>query len=80
MYTHLEVQMSRLMMLAVGLCALTASAQMSFDVASVKLAPPPSSGLILQGCRGGPGSSDPGLWTCTNSTLKQLILNNFPVS
>jgi uncharacterized protein (TIGR03435 family) len=49
---------------------------LTFEVASVKLSPPPN-GLIRVGCTGGPGSKDPGRWTCQNTTVFNLISNAY---
>jgi len=48
---------------------LTGGAQ-TFEVASLKLASQNARGRM---CKGGPGTSDPGLWTCTNVPLGYLI-------
>jgi uncharacterized protein (TIGR03435 family) len=45
-----------------------ACAQSAFDVASVKPAQETS-----VGCRGGPGTADPGMWRCGNLSLANLI-------
>lgn len=42
-----------------------------FEVASVK--PSPSSHGPAVGCRGGPGTNDPGLFACSNQTLGNLV-------
>jgi uncharacterized protein (TIGR03435 family) len=44
----------------------------AFEVASVKLAALAEGPRIMQ-CKGGPGSSDPGLFTCTNYNLANLV-------
>ena len=49
--------------------AMCAGAQ-SFEVASIKPASPDARGIT---CGGGPGTSDPGLWTCSNVPLGFLI-------
>src|SRR5271157_2276793 len=50
----------------------TADEPVAFEVASVKLAPLADGPWIAQ-CKGGPGSSDPGLFTCTNYNLATLV-------
>jgi uncharacterized protein (TIGR03435 family) len=45
----------------------------SFEAASVK--PAPLAGPVS--CSGGPGTSDPGLWTCSNVPLAFLISNAY---
>jgi len=61
-----------------GFIALAAGAQPSFEVASVKpSAPIDTSGPLRSapsGCRGGPGTNDPAIWTCSNMSLSRLIL------
>jgi uncharacterized protein (TIGR03435 family) len=58
-----------------ALVALTGQAQPSFEVASVKPSPPRQEGVRRPvGCRGGPGTSDPGLFTCTDMPLSTLIM------
>jgi len=46
----------------------------SFEVASVKPAPPPGAGLM---CSGGPGTSDPGIWKCSFVPLSFLITHAY---
>jgi uncharacterized protein (TIGR03435 family) len=51
---------------------------LTFEVASVKASPPrPPNGLIRVGCAGGPGTKDPGRWTCQNMTVFNLITNAY---
>ena len=54
----------------------------SFEVASVKVAEPPKPDaqgrlFVMRGCRGGPGTSDPGTLTCDNTPLKQLLVRAY---
>jgi uncharacterized protein (TIGR03435 family) len=50
----------------------------SFEVASIKPAPPPEQTIMMGiGCRGGPGTNDPGRWTCVNLNLPILVRNAF---
>lgn len=51
-----------------------ADASSSFEVASIKPAPPrePNMGMRV-GCDGGPGTKDPSRWTCQNMTVSNLI-------
>ncbi len=42
----------------------------SFEVASVKPASPAATGMW---CSGGPGTTSPGIWTCSNAPLAYLI-------
>jgi uncharacterized protein (TIGR03435 family) len=54
-----------------------ATPRFEFDVASIKLAPPPGQGRIRIGNTGGPGSPDPGLFSCTNCTMPMLLISAF---
>jgi uncharacterized protein (TIGR03435 family) len=49
------------------------SAKPEFEVVSIKPAPPPGMQRIRVGNTGGPGSPDPGLFSCTNCTLGMLV-------
>src|ERR1035441_9538661 len=49
-------------------CASIACAQTSFEVASLKLAQEKATR-----CSGGPATSDPGMWSCSNISLANLI-------
>src|SRR5436853_6743212 len=48
----------------------------TFEVATVRPSTPMQQGggqrMFMMGCRGGPGSSDPGRYTCQNMTLLAL--------
>ena len=67
----------RTLTLLCALSTLTASAQESappspsFEVASIKPADPSARGSR---CSGGPGTSTPGQWSCTNCPLAALIM------
>ena len=52
---------------------------LTFEVASVKASPPrpANGGPIRIGCTGGPGTQDPGRWTCPNMTVWNLISNAY---
>jgi uncharacterized protein (TIGR03435 family) len=61
-------------LLAGGAGSAQPAGSASFEVASVRLSPPPQSYAgISGGCNGGPGSGDPGLWTCRNVSMSILI-------
>jgi uncharacterized protein (TIGR03435 family) len=54
----------------------------SFEVASVKVAEQPKPDaqgrlFIMRGCRGGPGTTDPGTLTCNNTPLRQLLVTAY---
>jgi uncharacterized protein (TIGR03435 family) len=53
--------------------AQTTAAPLSFEVASLKPAAPPTDGRIMRRMAGGPGSPDPGQLTYTNVTVKMLL-------
>jgi uncharacterized protein (TIGR03435 family) len=65
--------------LAVLIVAQAAVAQ-TFEVASVKQAPPPSGGRQMVGMTGGPGSSDPARVRFSNVTLRNLVENAYGVA
>jgi uncharacterized protein (TIGR03435 family) len=51
---------------------------LTFEVASVKASPPRQPNVPMRvGCNGGPGTKDPGRWTCTNMTVSNLITNAY---
>ncbi|MEO8593455.1 MAG: TIGR03435 family protein [Candidatus Solibacter sp.] len=55
---------------------------MVFEVASIKVAPPPEASPIgrvamRMGCTGGPGTQSPGQYTCMNSPVSVLISQAF---
>ena len=49
----------------------------TFDVASVKLPPPRTFSRPPLGCSGGPGTSSPGRFACTNGTMIDLLRRAF---
>lgn len=60
--------------LLASLLAAVSHAQPAFEVASIKPTPIAQQGPGHPGgCRGGPGTSDPGAWTCANMPLSDLI-------
>lgn len=56
-----------------------AQPQPAFEAVSVKPSPPTGDSYSV-GCRGGPGSSDPGLLHCWNYSLANLIVRAFQVT
>jgi uncharacterized protein (TIGR03435 family) len=64
----------------------TPDGQPSFEVATIKPAPPPAaikgSGdrvMMMMGSRGGPGTNDPGRYTCNNCNLQMLMIQAYGV-
>ncbi len=68
-----------LLLLASGL-AFAQTSDPAFEVASIKPSPPPDGRGMVMGCKGGPGSADPGLWRCTNATILMLITRAYGLS
>lgn len=52
---------------------------LQFEVASVKPAPPRKEGAPrgTMGCSGGPGSKDPGLYTCSNASVSLMAIQAY---
>ena len=57
----------------IAFTCFAAHAQPAFEVASVKASKPPDGTPRGIGCRGGPGTSDPGLITCENMSPSLLV-------
>lgn len=57
----------------------SAAGQPGFEVATVKPAAPQTPGRMMMGCRGGPGTPDPGRFTCTNANLNMLVWRAYDV-
>jgi uncharacterized protein (TIGR03435 family) len=47
--------------------------ELQFEAATIKPSPPSDARSPASGCRGGPGTSDPGLFTCSNMPLAYLL-------
>ncbi len=63
---------------AAVLGAQTPNGQPSFEVASIKPAPPRVPGQrMMVGIRGGPGTDDPGMFRCSNCNLVMLIVQAY---
>jgi uncharacterized protein (TIGR03435 family) len=60
----------------VGLAQSPAN-QPTFEAASVKRSDPTATELAPNTCQGGPGTSDPGLFTCTNAALNVLVIRAY---
>lgn len=65
------------LLLLAGAFGVAQTADPAFEVASIKASPPPDGHGMVVGCKGGPGSADPGLWRCTNATILMLILRGY---
>jgi uncharacterized protein (TIGR03435 family) len=63
------------------LFALTLFAQSgpTFEVTTIKTSPPLNGGGYIRGCKGGPGTPDPGLWRCTNATIPMLVMRAYDI-
>ena len=66
-----------IMRTATFLLILATAAGQQFEVASIKPSAPPDGGRMRVGSRGGPGSKDPGLYSCENYPLPALIRDAF---
>jgi len=51
----------------------------TFDVASIKPAPPPSGRGMVMGMQGGPGNKDPELYRCNNCNIPMLITKAYDI-
>jgi uncharacterized protein (TIGR03435 family) len=49
----------------------------TFDVASIKAAPPPNGQRMMVGSKGGPGTEDPSRFSCTNCSVSMLVSQAF---
>ena len=56
----------------------TADQALQFEVASVKPVPPNANGYS-RGCFGGPGSSNPGRYTCSNVSVSHMVITAYGV-
>jgi uncharacterized protein (TIGR03435 family) len=63
--------------LALTYCSIAQEQTPTFEVASVKLSSPLAALASSGGCKGGPGTPDPGIFTCTNETFQDLIITAF---
>src|ERR1700734_1967440 len=60
--------------------AQTPNGQPSFDVATIKPAAPPNGGPDPVGMGGGPGTKDPGRYTCSFCNLQMLMAQAYDVA
>jgi uncharacterized protein (TIGR03435 family) len=56
--------------------AQTSNSSPSFEAASVKASAPPGA-MRVRGCRGGPGTRDPGMYVCTDATVPIMVMAAF---
>ena len=67
----------RILILLTSLPAAYSEGQ-NFEVASIKPAPPIDQRRFIDtSCHGGPGTKDPGRWTCANISLSNLVVTIF---
>jgi uncharacterized protein (TIGR03435 family) len=59
--------------------AQTPDASPRFEVASIKPSPPPEGGRMRFRSDGGPGTDDPGLFTCERCSVSSLLLKAFDI-
>jgi uncharacterized protein (TIGR03435 family) len=66
---------------ALSICLLAQTAGPSFDAASIKISPPldSSSGPVYFGEKGGPGTDDPGRYTCNFCSIAGLVSQAYDV-
>ena len=72
----------RILFLALFACRAFAQGEdhEAFEAVSIKKSPPPEPGFMPHlGCRGGPESKDPGLWTCENEALRMVVQQAYDV-
>jgi uncharacterized protein (TIGR03435 family) len=74
-----KIALPLLALLAGSYCAYAQpSAKVEFEVASIKPSSPPTGGVgYAVGCRGGPGTNDPGLYTCGDINLLALVMDAY---
>lgn len=74
----------RVTFISVLLCgcaiAQTPSPEIAFEAATVKPSPPAGMGPVRIGTRGGPGTADPGRFTCDRCNLAQLISTAYDIN
>ena len=55
------------------------SGDIAFEAATIKPAAPDDGHGFVVGCRGGPGTTDPALWRCTNAPISMMVLRAFDI-
>src|SRR5580700_7935815 len=63
-----------------GVTLLHAQTHPKFEVASVKASAPRDAGFLVVSISGGPGTSDPGQFHCSNTSLQDLLQRAYGVS
>jgi uncharacterized protein (TIGR03435 family) len=66
----------KLLVSVIFVCAGGSAQKPEFDLASIRPAAPGAHGMR---CSGGPGTSDPGLFTCENCNLSTLVMMAYEV-
>jgi uncharacterized protein (TIGR03435 family) len=66
-----------MILIVAGATAQTPAPSLQFEVASIKLAPPPGEGSMRVGSSGGPGTDDPDLFVCENCEISRLLFAGF---
>ena len=60
-------------------CAIAFAQKPAFEVASIKVAPPPDGRGMRMSHTGGPGTPDPGRWSVENWNLLSLVTSAYGV-
>ncbi len=61
-------------------CAQTPDSQVAFEVATIKPSPPMGMGRMRIGNQGGPGTRDPGRFTCERCSLAMLVTTAYEMN
>jgi uncharacterized protein (TIGR03435 family) len=73
----------RLILTSAFICAFASAqapdSQLAFEVATIKPSAPMGMGRIRIGTRGGPGTADPGRFTCDHCTLGMLVSTAYDI-
>jgi uncharacterized protein (TIGR03435 family) len=69
------------LLIAIAVSAAALGQTVEFEAASIKPSTPPAGGgLVFFGCRGGPGTNDPALYTCQNLGLNNYVMTAYKVN
>ncbi len=79
---YIDIQMPAFLRLIAPLLVSVAALGQTFEfeVASVKIAPPPNVNFMTVGSRGGPGTADPERYTCENCDLARLVMSAYSLA